>query len=283
MNRWQIGDVTITRFIELETLSKGTFVLPEATLENVKRDAATLMPHFCDENGRVRMSVHALVVESKGKRIVVDTCIGNDKRREAPAWNMLQTSFLSDLEKGGFAPASINFVVCTHLHVDHVGWNTRLVEGRWVPTFTKARYLIGRTEWDHWSEEESSFVKDPIDDSVRPIIEAGLADLVEPQEHITDEVWLESTPGHTPGHLSVRISSRGEDAVITGDLMHHPIQCIHPEWNCGFDSIPDLARTTRRAFLERYADQPVLVIGTHFATPSAGHIVKDGGAWRFKV
>ncbi|MBF6561143.1 MAG: MBL fold metallo-hydrolase [Candidatus Binataceae bacterium] len=283
MNRWQIGDVTITRFIELETLSKGTFVLPEATLENVKRDAAALMPHFCDENGRVRMSVHALVVESKGKRIVVDTCIGNDKRREAPAWNMLQTSFLSDLEKGGFAPNSINFVFCTHLHVDHVGWNTRLVDGRWVPTFTKARYLIGRTEWNHWSEEESSFVKDPIDDSVRPIVDAGLADLVEPQERITDEVWLESTPGHTPGHLSVRISSRGADAVITGDLMHHPIQCIHPEWNCGFDSIPDQARTTRRAFLERYADQPVLVIGTHFATPTAGHIVKDGSAWRFKV
>ena len=283
MNRWQIGDVTVTRFIELETLSKATFVLPEATLENVKRDAAALMPHFCDENGRVRMSVHALVVESKGKRIVVDTCIGNDKRREAPAWNMLQTSFLTDLEKGGFAPNPINFVICTHLHVDHVGWNTRLVDGRWAPTFTKARYLIGRTEWNHWSEEESSFVKDPIDDSVRPIIDAGLADLVEPQEHITDEVWLESTPGHTPGHLSVRISSRGSDAVITGDLMHHPIQCIHPEWNCGFDSIPDQARTTRRAFLERYADQPVLVIGTHFATPTAGHIVKDGTAWRFKV
>jgi glyoxylase-like metal-dependent hydrolase (beta-lactamase superfamily II) len=283
MNRWQIGDVTISRFIELETLSKGTFVLPDATLENVKREGAALRPHFADENGRVRMSVHAFVIESKGKLIVVDTCIGNDKRRDNPPWNMLQTSFLSDLEKGGFAPDSINFVICTHLHVDHVGWNTQLVDGRWVPTFTRARYLIGRTEWNHWSEEESKFVKDPIDDSVRPVIDAGLADLVEPQEHVTDEVWLESTPGHTPGHFSVRISSRGQEAVITGDLMHHPIQCIHPEWNCGFDSIPDLARSTRRAFLERYADQPMLVLGTHFATPSAGHIVKDGSVWRFEV
>ena len=210
MNRWQVGDVSISRFIEIETLSKGTFVLPDATLENVKRNAAALTPHFADENGRVRMSVHAFMIESKGKRVVVDTCIGNDKPRDNPPWNMLQTTFLSDLKKGGFSPESINFVICTHLHVDHVGWNTRLVNGRWEPTFPKARYLIGRTEWNHWSKEENKFVKDPIDDSVRPVIDAGLVDLVEPPEPVTDEVWLEGTPGHTPGHFSVRISSKGK-------------------------------------------------------------------------
>jgi glyoxylase-like metal-dependent hydrolase (beta-lactamase superfamily II) len=283
MNHWKIGDVTVTRFVELETVSKGTFVLPNATLENIQRESKWLLPHFADENGRVRMSVHALVLESKGKRIVVDTCIGNDKRRGFPAWNQLQTSFLSDLEKGGFKRDSIDYVLCTHLHVDHVGWNTMLVDGRWVPTFTKARYLIGRKEWNHWSAVEDKFVRDPIDDSVRPIIDAGLADLVEDTHKITDEIWLEPTPGHTPGHFSVRISSGGAQAVITGDLMHHPVQFMHPDWNCGADSDPEQARKTRHEFIERYGNRPVLVFGTHFATPSAGHIVKDGDTWHLKV
>jgi glyoxylase-like metal-dependent hydrolase (beta-lactamase superfamily II) len=283
MNRWEIGRVKMTRIVELETLSKGTFVLPDATLENVKRDSTFLMPHFADANGKMRMSVHALVVESLGKRIVVDTCIGNDKRRPSPAWNMLHTSFLSDLEQAGFPRESIDYVLCTHLHVDHVGWNTILVGDRWMPTFPHARYLIGRKEWEHWSADQTKFVKDPIDDSVRPVIEADLAEFVEPDHKLTEEVWLESTPGHTPGHFSVRISSGGHDAVITGDLMHHPIQFLHPEWNCGADSIPEMSRATRRAFIERYADSNVLVFGTHFATPSAGHIAKQGNAWLLRV
>jgi glyoxylase-like metal-dependent hydrolase (beta-lactamase superfamily II) len=282
MNRWEIGDVKITRVVEMETVSKGTFVLPEATLENIQKEP-WLQPHFAEANGRMRMSIHALIVESANRRIVVDTCLGNDKPRMNPPWNMLQTSFLSDLEKAGFPRDSITDVLCTHLHVDHVGWNTMLVDGRWMPTFNKASYLIGRKEWAHWSLATDKFTKDPIDDSVRPIVDSGLADLVEDTHRITDEVWLEPTPGHTPGHFSVRISSRGNEAVITGDLMHHPVQCAHPEWNCGFDSVPDQARATRRAFVERYADRPVLVFGTHFATPSAGYIVKYGSAWRFRV
>ncbi|HUN58350.1 MAG TPA: MBL fold metallo-hydrolase [Candidatus Binataceae bacterium] len=283
MNRWEIGSVKITRIVELETLSKGTFVLPDATPENVKRDSTLLMPHFADANGKMRMSVHALVVESQGRRIVVDTCIGNDKRRPSPAWNMLHTSFLMDLEQAGFPRDSIDYVLCTHLHVDHVGWNTMLVGDRWIPTFPHARYLIGRKEWEHWSADQTKFVKDPIDDSVRPVIDAGLAEFVEPDHKLTDGVWLESAPGHTPGHFSVRISSSGKEAVITGDLMHHPIQFLHPEWNCGADSIPEVARATRRAFIERYADKSVLVFGTHFATPSAGYITRHGNAWLLRV
>jgi len=267
----------------METLSKGTFVLPDATLENIQSAGEWLRPHFADDNGRVRMSIHAYLLESAGKRIIVDTCIGNDKQRGFPGWNMLQTSFLTDLEKGGFPRDSIDLVLCTHLHVDHVGWNTMLVDGRWVPTFTSARYLIGRKEWAHWSVQEDKFVRDPIDDSMRPVVDAGMADLIEDTHQITSEIWLEPTPGHTPGHFSVRISSRGQEAVITGDLMHHPVQCQHPEWNCGFDSDHDLARKTRREFLTRYADQPVLVFGTHFATPSAGHIIKHGAGWRFRI
>jgi glyoxylase-like metal-dependent hydrolase (beta-lactamase superfamily II) len=155
------------------------------------------------------------------------------------------------------------------------------VGGRWVPTFPNARYLLSRKEWDHWSKFEEADFRDPVEDSVRPVLDAGLVDFVEPTHRVSEEVWLEPTPGHTPGHASVRISSRGEDAVITGDLMHHPIQCSNPNWASAFDSDPDLARKTRREFLERYGDRPVLVFGTHFATPTAGHIVRDGDSWRF--
>jgi len=282
MNRWKIGDVTITRIVEMETTSKATFVLKEGSPENI-RTVPWLRPHFANPDGKVIMIVHAFVIESPGHRMVVDTCIGNDKRRAFPGWNMLQLPFLTDLEKAGFARDSIDRVLCTHLHVDHVGWNTMLVEGKWTPTFPHARYLIGRKEWEHWSKTMEPDTRELLDDSVRPVFEAGLADLVESDTRITDEILLEPTPGHTPGHHSVRIASRGQEAVITGDLMHHPVQMAHPEWGSHFDSDFDEAIATRRAFLERYGDQPILVLGTHFATPSAGRIVRDGNAWRLEI
>jgi glyoxylase-like metal-dependent hydrolase (beta-lactamase superfamily II) len=281
MNSWKIGDVKITRIVESEAPWNGTWLLPDATPENVVREADWLLPHFSDETGRLRMSIHALVLESQGKRIIVDTCIGNDKVRSNPAWNKLQLPFLKDLATTGYAREAIDRVVCTHLHVDHVGWNTMLVDGKWVATFPNARYVIGGTEWDFWSHFDGKDMRDPVDDSVRPVVAAGQADLVESTHRITDEVWLEPSPGHTPGHHSVRISSKGADAVITGDLMHHPIQCRFPEWDDSFDSDGAMAKRTRRAFCDKYADSSVLVFGTHFATPSAGRIVRASDSFRF--
>ncbi len=280
MLTWQIGDVRVSRIVELE-LAGGTFVLPDAQPEAVL-PIDWLSPHFVDPDGEIVMSVHALVVESEGRRIVVDTCIGNDKERPIPGWSQRQGPFLEDLAAAGHPREAIDTVLCTHLHVDHVGWNTMRVDGSWRPTFPNARYLLGRVEWEHWKKEEGDELNGvAIADSVRPVFDAGLVDLVEMDQRITREIWLEPTPGHTPGHVSVRISSRGEDAVITGDLMHHPCQMARPQWGSSFDSDADQARETRRAFLECYADGPVLVIGTHFAAPTAGRIVRDGDAYRF--
>jgi glyoxylase-like metal-dependent hydrolase (beta-lactamase superfamily II) len=281
MSSWKIGGVKITRIVESEAPWKGTWLLPDATPENVTKESDWLLPHFSDETGRLRMSIHALVIESQGKRIIVDTCIGNDKVRSNPAWSNLQLPFLKDLGEAGYTRESIDRVVCTHLHVDHVGWNTMLKDGKWVPTFPNARYVIGGTEWDYWSRFDGKDMRDPVEDSVRPVIDAGVAELVESTQRITDEVWLEPTPGHTPGHHSVRISSNGQDAVITGDLIHHPIQCAFPEWDDSFDSDLAQAKKTRRAFCDKYADSGVLVFGTHFATPSAGRIVRAGDSFRF--
>jgi glyoxylase-like metal-dependent hydrolase (beta-lactamase superfamily II) len=281
MNRWKIGEVSITRVIESESPWDGTLLLPEATATNVRKERDWLHPTFTDDAGHILMSIHAFVIESRGKRIVVDTCIGNDKERPVPEWNRQQWPFLANLEQAGYSRESVDLVLCTHLHVDHVGWNTMLRDGKWVPTFPNAIYLIGGTEWDFFSRAEEPFLKGPVDDSVRPVVAEGRSLLVDDAHRITDEVWLESTPGHTPGHFSVRISSQGQEAVITGDLMHHPILCRYPEWDNKFDYDGPMAKRTRREFCERYAGSGVLVLGTHFATPSAGRIVKADDAYRF--
>jgi glyoxylase-like metal-dependent hydrolase (beta-lactamase superfamily II) len=279
--RWRVGDVTVTKIVELEVTGGSRFILPQATREAIL-PIEWLRPDFADELGRLKMSIHALVVETPSRRIIVDTCLGNDKEnRRIPTWNKLQTRFLTDLAAAGFPRETIDTVVCTHLHVDHVGWNTMLVDGRWVPTFPRAQYLMGRVEYAHWtSRQDREDMAAVLGDSVAPVWEAGLVDLVETDHRICDEVGLVPTPGHTPGHASVRITSRGEEALITGDFMHHPSQIARPEWSSTADSDPVEARLTRERMLTHLANNPILVIGTHFAGRTAGRVVRDGDAFR---
>jgi glyoxylase-like metal-dependent hydrolase (beta-lactamase superfamily II) len=280
--RWQIGGVTITSVVETESPAPVHFMFGGVSVEQVF-EHEWLRPHFVDERGRLISRVQLLIVESQGKRIVVDTCIGNDKVRTLPAWNMRSTPFLEWMTAAGFAPSAIDVVACTHLHVDHVGWNTMLVDGRWVPTFPNARYVFGLTEFEHWRDFGEQDIGDVFGDSVAPIFDAGLAELVAPFHMFTDEVSFVPTPGHTPGHQSVRIVSEGMEAIITGDLMHHPIQCASPSMNSNFDASPAAAESARRSFLADHADRDVLVIGTHFAAPTAGRVVSHGDAYRFAV
>ena len=295
---WTVGNVTITRIVELQAVRTPEFGYRNLTTETI-REQSWLTPHFATENGELKSAIQAFVLESDGQRIIVDTCVGNDKPRRNEAWNHMQGSFLADLDAAGYPPASIDTVLCTHLHVDHVGWNTRWNEGKWVPTFPNARYLFGRAEWAHWSQETiaatAGDIPDAIaenvietaavnQDSVQPIIDAGLHELVDADHRVTSEVYLEPTPGHTPGHVSVVIESAGATAVITGDLMHHPIQCALPHVASNFDHDVDRARETRRAFLRRYANRPVQVFGTHFADPTAGRFVSVGvDSWHLEV
>jgi glyoxylase-like metal-dependent hydrolase (beta-lactamase superfamily II) len=298
MGQWQIGEVRITLVVELgPSPTSPRFLFHDPPRDLVQRHR-WLKPHFANDEGRLLMSIQAFVVESQGRRILIDTCIGNDKKRAFAGWNQLHGPFLRDLTVAGFAPDSIDTVLCTHLHVDHVGWNTRLEGGRWVPTFPRARYLIARKEWEHWSSGAKmpalyganatpsggeAEPDDELGDSVRPIIDAGLADFVETDHRLTGEVWLQPTPGHTPGHVSVRIESQGQRAVITGDLMHHPIQCAEPDREVRSDSDPALGRTTRKHFLACCVRDRPLVFGTHFAAPTAGHVVPHGDVWRFEA
>jgi glyoxylase-like metal-dependent hydrolase (beta-lactamase superfamily II) len=277
--QWKIGRVTITKVVELETTGSTRFILPLATHDEIQK-LPWLIPHFATEEGRLRMSIHSLVVETPSHRIIVDTGLGNDKEgRKVPIWNNRQGPFLDALTAAGFPPDSIGTVLCTHLHVDHVGWNTRLVGGRWVPTFTNARYVFGKTEFEYWRDHQEEPDKAAVfNDSVRPIADAGRADLVASDAKICDEITLISTPGHSPGHVSLHIKSDGEEALLSGDVAHHPCQIAHLDWSSTADSDPVQSAVTRRELFARFADTPTLVIGGHF---DAGHIRRDGDAFKF--
>lgn len=295
---WQIGDVKITRIAEFED-----FALDPEFIFDIKAEAvsqhAWLKPHFITGEGQLLVSIHAFIIDTGNRRILVDTCIGNDKQRHTAMWNDLQGPFLSDLAAAGYPAESIDTVVCTHLHVDHVGWNTRKVDGKWIPTFQNARYLFGRIEWAHWQREielEAAAAQKPdthaahlvetgtvMGDSVKPIIDAGLYDLVDVDHRIADGITLQHTPGHTPGHVCVRIQSKGKTAIITGDMMHHPLQCSLPELGTHVDWDTGKAHATRLAFFRELADTPTLLLGSHFAKPTGGWLVTEGDRWRLAL
>ena len=280
--QWRIGDVTVTRVVESEASIPPEGLLPAATAEGLARHRDWLVPHFLDDDGNLRLSIHALLVESQGQRIVVDTCVGN---RVIPEFEGLRsdTPFLDYLADAGFAREQVDQVICTHLHFDHVGWNTMRDGDEWVPTFPHARYVFAKQEWAHWDAEGQSQYAVTLDDAVRPVIAAGLADFVDGDHRVNDEIWLEPTPGHTPGHVAVRILSQGEEALITGDLAHHPVQWAEPAWASSADIDTAGSTETRRRLLREHADRPVLVIGTHFPPPCAGYLESDGESFRFRV
>jgi glyoxylase-like metal-dependent hydrolase (beta-lactamase superfamily II) len=277
---WKVGKVKITKVVELETIGSTRFILPLASNDEIRK-MPWLIPHFATEEGRLKMSIHALVVETPTRRIVVDTGLGNDKQgRNVPTWNDRQGPFLQTMLEAGFPCASIDTVLCTHLHVDHVGWNTRQDGGRWVPTFAHARYVFGKSEYEYWrdhSHEEPDKLA-VFNDSVKPIVDAGKADLVASDARLSDELTLIPTPGHSPGHVSVHIRSDGEEALLSGDVAHHPCQMAHLNWSSTADSDPVQAAKTRRELFARFADTPTLVIGGHY---NAGHIRRDGDAFKF--
>ncbi len=283
IRRWNVGDVKVTSIMETADRIPWAPLFPAETADHYRK-YDWLVPRFVTPEGQIILAVQAFVLEIHGRKIVIDTCVGNDRGREIPQCENLQTAFLEDFKAAGFDPDSIDTVLCTHLHFDHVGWNTRLEDGRWVPTFPKARYLFGRREWAYWQDvlKENNQDVRHIFDSVQPILDAGLADFVETNHRLMDEMWLEPSHGHTPGHVSVRVSSRGQEAIVTGDVFHNPIQLAEPEI-CSVGCVDkEMSRQTRREFIARYGDGPVRLFAVHFNEP-VGRIVRDARNWRFST
>src|SRR6266403_1958966 len=225
------------------------------------------------------LTIHRLIEEET--TFLIDSCIGNDKPRpQRPKWNQkTDDTYMRALKAAGFAVEDIDFVMCTHLHVDHVGWNTRLEGGRWVPTFPKARYVFGKAEYDYWAEQHAKAEVPPFGDSVLPVVEARRADIVRDDFAIGDHLRSLPTPGHTPGHVAFAAGRGKDDAVFCGDIMHSPLQTRYPELSLKFDVDPALAAKTRRVFMERYCDTDTLCCTAHFPSPSRGKIRRRGNGF----
>jgi len=286
MSHRQIGNLSIMRALEMiMPFSRQTF-FPQTSDADWAPHRHWLEPDALDPaTDEIQLPMQSYVVRTSHHTILIDSCIGNDKERTTrPAWHFKSDdTYMQALAAIGIAPGDIDFVLCTHLHSDHVGWNTRLENGRWVPTFPNARYVFSERELAFWQDGgDAKFSLAPYEDSVLPIVEAGRAELVADDHALDDEVRLEPTPGHTPGHVAIALASRGESAVMCGDLMHSPVQCLHPEWVPWPDWDAAMAMKTRRAFLERYCETGTLVCTAHFPLPSAGYIVRAGDAFRFE-
>jgi glyoxylase-like metal-dependent hydrolase (beta-lactamase superfamily II) len=284
--RWRLGEVEITRVLEFEAaLFEPAVLYPDATAETIVPHRTWLEPNLMDPaSGQLRFAFHSTVIKTPYATILVDTCSGNDKERPHKLrHNRKNWPYLANLAVAGFAPADIDYVLCTHLHTDHVGWSTRLLGGRWVPTFPKARYLFARPEWEHWrvTELRARYTTDPFEDSVLPVVESGQAELVATDYAIDNNVRIEPWPGHTPGHVCVVVRSQSRSVVLSGDIMHTALQYAEPQLNSCFCVDTEMARITRRRFLETFAHSPVMVIPAHFPTSTAGWIRSHQGAFRF--
>jgi glyoxylase-like metal-dependent hydrolase (beta-lactamase superfamily II) len=257
-------------------------MLPDATAEAIAAHHGWLRPHFFDEAvGDLGSRIQSYLVRTPRTTVLIDTGVGNDKPRPNPVWNQRQGAWLDDLAAAGARPEDVDVVVCTHLHVDHVGWNTRRVDGRWVPTFPRARYVFVGEEFEFWRWEHTKNLEEfgCIADSVLPVVEAGRAELVAADHAIDEWLRLSPSPGHTPGHACVQLRTSAGAAVFSGDLMHRTVQVAEPQWSSIFCADPARARATRRAFVEQHADTGVLVLAAHFPRP--GYIVTEGGQRRF--
>jgi len=282
-----IGDVRVTR-IE-EQMGPGfpaKDFFPEFDADTFAAEQHWLAPNYYQpESGRVIASIHSWLVRTGKYTVLIDSCSGNHKSRPGmPRFDMLNTKYLDRLREAGVQPEEIDFVMCTHLHVDHVGWNTKLENGRWVPTFPKARYVFADRELEFWTKRNKD---DPaacpwVTDSVLPIVAANRVDLVKSQYAFNDLVDLIPTPGHTIDHYSVHVGKSGADCVITGDMIHSPIQARYPEFGMMSDYDTAQAGRSRHELFGRFCDTSTLMCTAHFPSPSTGRFVRWKDAFDFK-
>lgn len=277
----KIGDVEVWRILELT----GPFRPAEALFPTAGPEVAEIIEAYAPgsidcPSGRLILPIQGFLLVTPSHNILVDSCIGNHKTNpNTPDWHQRSSDrFMAALTAAGVAPSEVDYVLCTHLHMDHIGWNTQLEDGRWVPTFLNARYLMpSADEAMHRAHPNPGYTE-----SVLPVIEAGQAELVEAGHKLGDYVTLIPTAGHTPGHVSVHVRSGNSEAIITGDAIHTTAQCWHPEWHFKYDADPETAVQSRRYLLERCAESRCLVLGSHFLLPSVGHVRVEKDAFRWE-
>jgi glyoxylase-like metal-dependent hydrolase (beta-lactamase superfamily II) len=285
---WRFGETLLTRVVESEEPLLPPFeIFPDCTAQHLIDNLGWLAPRFYDPAAELLViTIQSFLIRQGGLTILVDSCGGNHKDRVRPFFHQRSWTWLDDLKRAGVEPGDVDLVLCSHLHVDHVGWNTRREDGRWVPTFPNARYVISRQEWDYWRSAPGiaslSRTGDFITDSVLPIVASGQAELIDDASGLPAGMFLEPAPGHTPGHFMVGLEGGGRGAILSGDLMHHPLQFRYPDWSTRFCVDPGQARDTRKRFLAAHAGSNRIVFPAHFPDPVGGLIRRDGDHYRFE-
>jgi len=278
-----LGRLSVARVYESDAVIPLSVALPSITAADLARLKLWYWdPDLAELPGQanMRISVHSYVLRVDGRNILVDTCCGNDKQRSLPPVSNLKTPYLENLRAAGLRPEEIDLVMCTHLHFDHVGWNTRLRDGSWVPTFPRARYLFGRRDLEFFSKQRHEAThREAFDDSVAPILDAGLADIIDSDagvhREIGDGIWLEDVSGHSPGNLCLIAECGGERAIFSGDCFHHPVQLVRPDAEFFADENPAKANATRERLLQQYANADAIFFPAHFTGATAGRVARD--------
>ena len=288
----ELGGLRIHKIFEMDSGVPMLEALPGVTREDLRR-----MKHWHDdpdefaatpEDSQMIFGVHSWLIEVDGRKILIDTCDGNHKNRSMEAVHQLDTGYLDGFAKIGIAPDEIDLVMCTHLHFDHVGWNTRLENGKWVPTFRNARYLFSKQDYEHFRDfEVEGLHAEAFADSIVPVVEAGQADIIDVANGFTahrevhDGIWIEPAFGHSPGCCTIHAQRGGAPALFWGDVVHHPIQLIRHDLPFFFDMDPPAASVQRKRVLEFAADSDVTCFPAHFRGTSAGEVFRDGDAYRY--
>ncbi|HBN8522195.1 MBL fold metallo-hydrolase [Pseudomonas aeruginosa] len=286
--RTTLGDAVVTQVVELEIGQQLAWLLPQTTPENI-RQITWLGAPFRNEDFSLNAVSQCFIIEINGRILVVDTCIGNDKKiSEVAEWNGQRLGFLETLRSAGIDRERVTDVICTHLHIDHVGWNTYLSEGEWLPTFPNAKYHFARGEYEYWLQAERETLAEKgsalMSESVLPVFDAGLAHLIEPPTDLGDGITIIPTPGHTHSHIAIEINAGAQSFIIAGDAFHHPCQIAKPEWASIGDYDQSQSTATRQSLLKELTGSATLIAGTHFSPPSFGHIIKSStGDYRFVV
>ncbi|HXH82240.1 MAG TPA: MBL fold metallo-hydrolase [Candidatus Tectomicrobia bacterium] len=279
-----IGAATVTRIEETyEPNFEARTFFPDWRPEVADEHRAWMVPdHYDAASGFLALSVHSWLVRVGGRTVLIDACVGNHKPRPLrPKWHLMETRYLDRLAAAGVRPEEVDVVLCTHLHMDHVGWFTRLDGGRWVPTFPNARHVFSRADYDHYLALDRDPARGPVNqgsfrDSVLPVVEAGLADMIAEPHALDEHLRIDPAPGHTPGTVVITLASRGATALFCGDILHHAVQIYHPEWNSFACGDAEGARASRRMVLERCAGSGALLVPAHFGAPFVCRIDATG-------